>query len=113
VQNIVPNLYYVYAVILVGGGYMGSKVSGKPSSLIGSAVFAAVAVAAALLARSNPRAGLILGLVNALAVTVFFIFRYVETQKAMPAFPAIGLSVVVAILTAVALSGLGRAANAQ
>ena len=38
-QNLVVNLYYVYAVILVGGGAMGSMVSKKPSSLKGKAFF--------------------------------------------------------------------------
>lgn len=111
VQNIVPYLYYLYAVILLGGGAMGSKVSGKPSSIIGSAVFAAIAVAAAVLARSNPRAGFILGLVDTLAVTAFFIYRYMEAHKPMPAFPAIGMSVILAILTGIALMNLSKAAT--
>lgn len=107
-QNLVANLYYVYALVLVGGGAMGSMVSKKPSSLIGSSVFGAIAVAAAVVARTNPRLGLIIGLVDTVLVTGFFIYRYMETQKAMPAFPSIGISVILAVLTVMALAGLNK-----
>lgn len=112
-HNLVANLYYVYAAILVGGGAYGSKVSGKWSSLGGSAVFGAIAVIAALVARTNPRLGLIIGLVDATLVTAFFIYRYMGTHKAMPAFPSIGISVILAILTVVALMGLNKGPTAQ
>jgi uncharacterized membrane protein (UPF0136 family) len=108
VQNIMPVVYYAFAAILVGGGIMGSHVSGKPSSFLGSLAFGTVAVIAGVLARSNPRAGLILGLVDALAVAIFFVYRYSVTGKPMPAFPSIALSAIVIILTAIALGNLGR-----
>ena len=107
-QNVMPIVYYLYAAILVGGGAMGSRVSGKPSSLLGSLAFGAVAVVAGVLARSNPRAGLILGLVDALAVALFFVYRYSVTHKAMPAFPSIALSALVVILTAISMASLGK-----
>lgn len=106
-QNLVPILYYVYALILFGGGLMGFRAGSVPS-LIGSSVFAAVAVTAALLCKNNPRMGLIIGLINAVAVTGFFIYRYISTQKPFPAFPAIGISVIVLILTGIALAGLAK-----
>lgn len=109
--NFMPIVYFLYAVVLVGGGAMGSKVSGKTSSLLGSLAFGVVAVAAGILARSNPRAGLILGLIDALAVAAFFVYRYQSTGKPMPAFPSIALSAIVAALTAVALSQLTKTAG--
>jgi uncharacterized membrane protein (UPF0136 family) len=81
-------------------------VSKKPSSILGSAVFAALAVAAAVVARTNPRLGFIIGLVNTVLVTGFFIYRYTSTGKAMPAIPSIALSIIVAILTVMALMNL-------
>lgn len=108
--NAMPIVYFLYAAALVGGGAMGSKVSGKSSSLLGSLVFGAVAVVAALLLKGNPRAGLILGLIDAVVVTGFFIFRYISTQKGMVAFPAIGMSVIVLILSFVAYSSVSKTA---
>jgi uncharacterized membrane protein (UPF0136 family) len=108
VLNAMPIVYFLYAAALVGGGMMGSKVSGKSSSLLGSLAFGLVAVAAAMLLKGNPRFGLLLGILNAVAVTGFFIFRYVSTQKVMPAFGAIGLSVVVLILSFVAYSAVSK-----
>lgn len=107
-QNLVANLYFVYAVILVGGGAYGSMKSGKSSSIIGAGIFGAIAVAAAIIARTNPRLGLIIGLIDAVAVTGFFIWRYMETKSAMPAFPSIGMSVILAVLTVVAIMGLSK-----
>ncbi len=112
-QNLVATLYYVYAAILVGGGIMGSMVSKKPSSIIGSAVFGAIAVTAAYVARTNPRLGFIIGLIDTLLVTGFFIYRYMETHKAMPAFPSIGISVILAILTVVVLMELNKGTAPQ
>jgi uncharacterized membrane protein (UPF0136 family) len=108
VQNVMPIVFYVYAAILVAGGVMGSRVSGKPSSILGSLAFGSVAVVAGILTRSNPRAGLILGLVDALAVALFFVYRYSVTHKAMPAFPSIALSALVVILTAISIANLGK-----
>jgi uncharacterized membrane protein (UPF0136 family) len=108
VLNAMPIVYFVYAAALIGGGAMGSKVSGKSSSLLGSLAFGVVAVAAALLLRGNPRAGLILGLVDAVAVAGFFVYRYTATKSAMPAFPAIGMSLIVVILSFVAYSAVSK-----
>jgi uncharacterized membrane protein (UPF0136 family) len=111
VLNAMPIVYFLYAAALVGGGAMGSKVSGKSSSLLGSLAFGAVAVVAAMLLKGNPRAGLILGLIDAVAVAGFFFMRYMSTQKAMPAFPAIGMSVIVLILSFVALSSVSKTSS--
>lgn len=107
--NLMPFVYYAFAAVLIGGGAMGSRVSGKSSSLLGSLAFGVVAIAAGVLARSNPRAGLILGLIDALAVAAFFFYRYQSTQKFMPAVPSMILSGIVAALTVAALSAAGKA----
>ncbi|GAB4458642.1 MAG: hypothetical protein OHK0029_20170 [Armatimonadaceae bacterium] len=105
-QNIISILYFIYAAALVGGGAMGTKASGKPSSLIGGAVFAAVAVAAGILIRTNPRIGLIVGLVDAIAVAAFFAYRLMGGAKPMPAVPAIAMSLVAVGVTIWALTNL-------
>jgi uncharacterized membrane protein (UPF0136 family) len=110
VLNAMPIVYFLYAAALVGGGVMGTMKSGKPSSLLGSLAFGAVAVAAAFVLRGNPRAGLIVGLIDTVLVAAFFAYRYMETKNAMPAFPAIGMSAIVLILSAVALSSVGKIA---
>lgn len=109
--NNMPIIYFVYAALLAGGGVMGSLASGKPSSLLGSAGFALVAVVAGVLTRSSPSTGLIVGLLDALAVAAFFVYRYASTGKAMPAFPSIALSLLVVIATLIALGAHRRAAG--
>ena len=109
--NAMPIVYFLYAAALVGGGAMGSKVSGKPSSLLGSLAFGAVAVAAALVLKGNPRAGLIIGVIDAVAVALFFVYRYMVTQKMNVAAPAIGMSLIVLILSFVAFSALGKTSS--
>jgi len=103
-----PIVYYVYAAALLGGGLMGFKMAGSTKSIYGGAAFAAVAVIAGLLTRSQPGTGLIVGLVNAIAVAGFFFYRYLSTGKPMPAFGSIGLSVVVIALTLAAFAAARR-----
>ncbi len=111
--NITQIVYFVYAAILLGGGFMGSQVSGKSSSLIGSGIFAAVSVAAGVLVGRAPVSGLTLGGVNALAVAGFFLYRYLgsETRKFMPAIPSIILSLLVLFLTIAAFSSAQKASG--
>ena len=108
--NLMSVVYFVYAAILVGGGAMGSRASGKSSSIMGSAAFAFVAIVAGFIARSNPRVGLIIGLIDALAVAGFFVYRFASTGKPFPAAPSIALSLVVLALSAIAYMGLQNAA---
>jgi uncharacterized membrane protein (UPF0136 family) len=111
VLNLMPVVYFAYAAILLGGGIMGFVAAKSSASLIGSSVFAAVSVVAAVLTRSNPSAGLGLGLINALAVGGFFVYRYLSTGKPMPAFPSIALSLLVVIVTLVALGSARQASG--
>ncbi len=107
-----PIVYFAYAAILLGGGVMGFVAAKSSASLIGSGVFAVVSLIAAVLTRSNPPAGLGLGLVNALAVGGFFVYRYLNTGKPMPAFPSIALSLLVIVVTLVAFAS-ARAASGR
>lgn len=106
-----PLIFFLYAAILFGGGLMGYMVAKSTMSIVGSAAFAAVSIVAGLLTRNNPSAGLTVGIINALAVAGFFIYRYQSTGKPMPAFPSIALSILVIIIAAVAYSGLRRASG--
>ena len=108
-----PIVYFVYAALLVGGGFMGYRMAGSTDSIIGASVFAVVAIVAAVLLRSNPRVGLTVGLVDALAVTALFVYRYMKTGKPMPAFGSIGLSLIVLALTVAAMSALKRPAAGE
>ena len=107
--HLMPVVYYVFAAILLGGGAMGSYVSQKPSSLLGSAAFAAVSVVAGVLTGRNAATGITVGLVNAIAVAGFFVYRYLETRKAMPAAPSILLSLAVIAMSLLALAAARRA----
>ena len=106
-----PLIFYLYAAILFGGGIMGYVAARSVMSVIGSAAFAAISIVAGLLTRSNASAGLTVGILNALAVAGFFLYRYQSTGKPMPAFPSIALSIIVIILAAIAFSGLRRASG--
>ena len=110
-HNAMPLVFFLYAAILFGGGIMGYMVAKSTMSIIGSAAFAAVSIVAGLLTRSNPSAGLTVGIVNALAVAGFFFYRYQSTGKPMPAFPSIALSILVIVLAAIAFSSIRRASG--
>jgi len=111
-QGLMPAVYYIYAAILLGGGVMGSVKSGKSSSIIGSAAFAVVAVVAGILAArpTNASNGIIVGLLNGLAVTAFFTYRYISTGKPFPAFPSIALSLIVVAISIFAMMTRTRSA---
>lgn len=106
--NAIPFVYFVYAVALFGGGYMGYKTAGSVPSLIGSSLFAVLAIAAGIISLQNKHNGLLLGLETAMLVIGLFLFRYIQTGKPMPAFGAIGMSVIVAALTVAAVSQLPK-----
>lgn len=99
-----PIVYYVFAAALIGGGAMGSKVSGTWHSIAGALGFGIVAIIAGVVTRNNPQTGLVIGLVDALAVGAFFVYRYTSTGKPMPAFPSIAMALIVAGLTIAAMN---------
>ncbi|MBC8137023.1 MAG: TMEM14 family protein [Fibrella sp.] len=109
--NAMPIVYFVYAAALFGGGLMGYIKAQSVPSLVGSSVFAVLALVAGIVTRNNPQTGLIIGVVNTLLVIGLFVYRYVETQKGAVAFPAIGMSMIVLGLTVAALSQSPRGAT--
>ena len=109
--NLLPFVYFFYAVALFGGGYMGYKTAGSVPSLVGSSVFAVLAMVAGIVTRQNAHNGLLIGLETAMLVIGLFLFRYIQTGKPMPAFGAIFLSVVVAVLTVITIAQLPKAAT--
>ena len=99
-----PVVYFLFAAALIGGGAMGSRVSGTWHSIGGALAFGMVAVIAGIVTRTNPQTGLVIGLVDALAVGAFFVYRFMSTGKVMPAMPSIGLALIIAGVTAVAMA---------
>lgn len=104
-------VYLAYALALLAGGVMGFVRAGSVPSLVGSSVYAALALAAAFLVGRNPLVGLGLGTLTSLVVGVFFLMRYLNTGKLMPAGMALALSVVVLIVSLIALAGRLRATS--
>ena len=97
-------LYYVYAALLLVGGALGFVLAGSKVSLLSSAIVAALMVVAARLLGPSPKAGLVLGVVCALAVGGFFVSRFAATHKPMPAIPVVALSAVVLAASVVQLT---------
>jgi uncharacterized membrane protein (UPF0136 family) len=96
-----------YAVLLLIGGIVGyTKAESKVSLVmgIGSGVLAALAY---WLTRSNPTLGFSVGTVLALALTVVFILRYRKTGSFMPAGMMMGISILAALISGVALLPVG------
>jgi len=89
------NTYFVYAVVLLLGGALGFARARSLPSLIAGAVFAVLTLVAGFLIPRHPRLGLGLGMMSALAMTVFFAMRYQITRKPMPAIPVAVLSLLV------------------
>lgn len=108
--NAMPVIYFLYAAALFGGGMMGFIQKHSVPSVIFSTIFAVIAIAAGVTTRNNANTGLTIGIIDALLVIGVFIYRYMKTHNAMPAFPAIGMSVIVIGLAVVALLSIKRPA---
>jgi uncharacterized membrane protein (UPF0136 family) len=90
-------LLYAYAFVLVAGGVFGYLKAQSMPSLIAGIGSAALIVIAALLLPHHPRIGLGLSIVTSIALAVFFLRRFTETKKPMPAIPVIAVSAIVLI----------------
>ncbi|MEA2551923.1 MAG: hypothetical protein QOJ65_99 [Fimbriimonadaceae bacterium] len=88
----------VYGLCVAGGGIMGFVTAGSPMSAIVGGLTGLLLVIFGLVSKTNPKVGYGGAAVLAIALIAFFIYRYMSTQKPMPAFGVIGLSVLMLIL---------------
>ena len=79
-------------------GYVEAK---SIMSLLTGGLAGVLIIGAGVLSASNPKVGYGTATVLAVALTAFFIYRFVSTGKAMPAMGVIGLSVVMIVLLVV------------
>lgn len=91
----------VYGIAVAAGGVMGFVSAGSPMSLITGGLAGLLIIIAGVMAKNNPKAGYGAAALLALILIGFFIYRYMESHKAMPAFGVIGLSVLMLILLVV------------
>lgn len=85
---------YIYAILLLIGGIIGYiKASSLPSLIMGT-LFALLAGASATAMYKNKDAGRISAILLSLVLTAFFCYRFVITQKFMPA----GLMVIISLV---------------
>jgi uncharacterized membrane protein (UPF0136 family) len=99
-------LDFVYAALLLLGGVLGYARARSAPSLVAGVVAAVLMAAAAVLLRHHPRVSLGLGIVVSLALGVFFLRRYQETHKPMPAMLVLTASVIVLLASALRLTGV-------
>lgn len=91
----------VYGIAVAAGGVMGFVSAGSPMSVITGGLAGLLIIGAGVMARTHPKAGYGGAAILALALVGFFIYRYIDSHKPMPAFGVIGLSVLMLILLAV------------
>jgi uncharacterized membrane protein (UPF0136 family) len=88
----------VYGIAVAAGGVMGFVEAKSIMSLLTGGLAGLIIIGAGVLSSSNPKAGYGTAAVLAVALTAFFIYRFMSTHKAMPAMGVIGLSVLMLIL---------------
>jgi uncharacterized membrane protein (UPF0136 family) len=94
----------VYAAMLAVGGVAGYVHAGSKPSLVAGLGTAVVALAAMFLSFQQNRLGLMLGLVLAVAMSLFFGYRYLaKGRKFMPAGLMVATSLIVLLILAVSL----------
>ncbi len=94
-------MYFVYAVFLIGGGFMGMKKAKSKVSLISGVSTGAIALIIAVISHWQPIPALTMGLILAVALAIVFYVRFLMTSKAMPAIPMMIVSTLVAIASIV------------
>ena len=96
---------FAYGVLLVVGGVLGYVLPEKPSkaSLIAGVITGGLSIGAFFLARQSGSPGLILGLVVATVTELMMAVRLSKTRKMMPSGMVVLLSLVVQVLTALAI----------
>jgi uncharacterized membrane protein (UPF0136 family) len=91
----------VYGIAVAAGGVMGKVQGHSNASLLTGGLAGLLIIAAGLMSGSNPKAGYGTAAALAALLTVFFIYRFMATHKAMPAFGVIGLSLIMLVLLVV------------
>src|SRR5256885_1343587 len=91
----------VYGVAVAAGGVMGYVQAHSIMSIITGGLAGLLIIGAGVMAGSNPKAGYGPATILAVALIVFFAYRFATTHKPMPAFGVIGLSVLMLILLVV------------
>ena len=98
-----------YAILMIAGGVMGYATAGSKPSLFAGVGSGVVLIAAWILTRSSPTAGLWLGCVVALLLCVSFAMRLAKTAKFMPSGMLLVVSVAaLVLLTVSALRAQGK-----
>jgi uncharacterized membrane protein (UPF0136 family) len=91
----------VYGIAVAAGGVMGYIEAKSIMSILTGGLAGVLIIIAGVMSNSNPKAGYGSAAVLAIALTAFFIYRFMSTHKAMPAMGVIGLSVVMLVLLVV------------
>lgn len=97
-------IFVVYAVLMLGGGFMGYKKAKSTASLvmgIVSAAFIGIGVACTF---SNVILGYLIIAIMSAVLTVTFLIRFLKTKKMMPAGMLLGLSALASALSIYLLS---------
>lgn len=97
-MNVAAITSFVYAMLVLAGGWVGYKKAGSRQSLISGLLSGAVLLVAAALSLAGMPAGTKLAMVVAFVLAAFFSYRLAKGGKFMPA----GL-MVVASLAALAI----------
>jgi uncharacterized membrane protein (UPF0136 family) len=99
-------LDFVYAALLLLGGILGYARARSAPSLVAGIIAAVVMAVAAVLLPHHPRTSLGLGIITSLALGAFFLRRYQETRKPMPALMVLILSVIVLVASIIRFTGI-------
>ena len=99
------NLYlYVFGALAIVGGVVGFVRAKSRASLFAGAIAGALLLLSGYLVGAGNRTGLYLGLSVSASLALRFVGAFVRSRKAMPAGLMSVLSVVGAVLTALALT---------
>ncbi len=96
-------LYDIYAALLLLGGIIGYARARSAPSLAAGVIAAVLMAVAAVLLRHHPRISLGMGILVSLALGAFFLGRYRESKKPMPALLVLTASIIVLVASVVRL----------
>lgn len=101
----------VYGIAVAAGGVMGYVEAKSIMSLLTGGLAGVLIIVAGAVSPIMPKFGFGAATFLAIALTGFFIYRFMSTGKAMPAMGVIGLSVIMLILLVVGHFMKGSAAS--